>query len=209
MRLARQGSGFTQQEVAKKVGVSLRTYQRLESGQTPLDVATLFQFSQALDVDFLGLTSPEIQPEQVQGCEFFKTEEEFLSHPKVNKKDILKVKNEIIELVKNKPEELLSHQENFDVIYEVKTPLLLADAQTTVANSTLSELAPHFNESKWKTASKFSEPINFIKAINISLQHNFRGFKIKNPIEQSMVFEKFYLILNPDPMAPLAIGQVV
>lgn len=211
LRLARQGLNLTQQDVAKKIGVSLRTLQRVESGQTPIDVGTMYQFCENLGIDFLSLTKPDLTPEEVTNCDFFETEEEFLKHPKVNSNKMLELKNSLLLNDKETIQDIISRPKRAAAFFETKTPLLIVDPQTTFANPQVNKLSPLYREAKWKTGAKFHKPFPFVNAWDICLRLGFKGFRVSNliDIEKKINLEKFYLMINPNPNNPLAICQVV
>jgi len=59
IRAARLGAGLSQQAAAIKVGVDLRWWQRLESGQQGMTVRTLVRAALGLEVTFWALVSDE------------------------------------------------------------------------------------------------------------------------------------------------------
>ena len=64
IRTARKEKGINQTELANLLGKSLRTIQKYESGEISIDIATLYEISQALQVSFGQLTSyqPTLPP---------------------------------------------------------------------------------------------------------------------------------------------------
>lgn len=51
LALLRRYRSFSQQHVAQKIGVSLRSYQRIEYGERDLDVSLIFKIAELFDVD--------------------------------------------------------------------------------------------------------------------------------------------------------------
>lgn len=51
IKKARQYSGFTQQEMAKKLGVSTKTYQNYESGKVAMRIDTAKLFSKLTGIE--------------------------------------------------------------------------------------------------------------------------------------------------------------
>ncbi len=62
LQLLREKLHLTQEEVAQRSGISVRTIQRIESGQVPKGY-TLRALAQALNVDESGLSSPDTKEE--------------------------------------------------------------------------------------------------------------------------------------------------
>ncbi|MBA4700309.1 MAG: helix-turn-helix transcriptional regulator [Ruminococcus sp.] len=55
----REIKGMSQQELADKVGISIRTMKRYENGETKPDVNKMFQIAEALEVQLTELLSEE------------------------------------------------------------------------------------------------------------------------------------------------------
>ena len=51
LRFARKARGYTEQQLAQKVGLKQNNYNKLESGETPLTVEQFFQIADALEFD--------------------------------------------------------------------------------------------------------------------------------------------------------------
>lgn len=59
LRTARAASGFSQKEMARALGVSLKTYERIERGERDLRISELHALATATgqDPEFFGVTS--------------------------------------------------------------------------------------------------------------------------------------------------------
>ena len=55
LKQERKSSGFTQEELAEKVGFSTRYYQRIESGKQSVNLLTLYKVCKSLKIDVSDL----------------------------------------------------------------------------------------------------------------------------------------------------------
>ncbi len=63
----RYAAGKTQEEMAERLGVSLRNYQRLETGQTNMSLRTIARLAAALEVEPHSLLAQLIPLEDLSG----------------------------------------------------------------------------------------------------------------------------------------------
>lgn len=70
LKVARKVKGLTQTELATKLGITQKSYQRMESGTHDLKMSTIYQLCKALDISadwLLGLKS-DIQDRGEEKC---------------------------------------------------------------------------------------------------------------------------------------------
>lgn len=58
LRYFREAAGVSQKQASEKLSVGHRSYQRIESGETNVDINFLLRFSQLFNVNFLELVTP-------------------------------------------------------------------------------------------------------------------------------------------------------
>ncbi len=207
LRLVRQGLLLTQQDVADQLGVSLRTYQRLEAGQTPLDVATVIHFCDKFNFSFLDFTHPNINVSECTDSEFFNVDKKFYTHSDLHQKSF----EEVEPVINEKKSNLLKVLES-PSFHAAPAALMVADASITVANESLLKIAPQLNESKWKTMSKWDNFNEQVKAWDVCLKDNYMGFHSKCAIKSDKTIipvKSFNLMLKSDEDNPILIRQII
>jgi transcriptional regulator with XRE-family HTH domain len=207
LRLVRQGLLLTQQDLADKLGISLRTYQRLEAGQTPLDAATVINLCDKLNYSFLDFTHPNLNASECNDTEFFNVEKDFYIHEDIHQKSFEEVKPVINEEKLNLLKVLESPS-----FHAASAPLMVADTSITVANDSLLKIAPRLDERKWKTMSKWDNLNDQVKAWDICLKDDYMGFHSKCAIKSDKTIipvRSFNLMLKSDEDNPILIRQIV
>lgn len=58
IRQCREAAKLSQSEVAEKLSIGLRTYQRIENGEVSCDISFLYRFSEVLNINFIDLVTP-------------------------------------------------------------------------------------------------------------------------------------------------------
>lgn len=93
LRHHRKACGFSQQDVANKLAIGQRTYQRLETGETTPSLDQLFQLSKILEFSLNTLFSPEKTILAMPEIKIIEKNEEFyfLNHPLVVNSKILEL----------------------------------------------------------------------------------------------------------------------
>lgn len=74
LRFYRELAGVSQKEAAEKLHIGHRSYQRIEGGETNVDITFLLRFSQLFNMNFLELVTP--YPPELNGVVIYKTPEE-------------------------------------------------------------------------------------------------------------------------------------
>lgn len=71
IKVYRAGCGLTQSEMAKRLNLSLRTYQRVEQGVAPLDIETLYQMASIFNVSYKTIAGPEYTTADLPNVQFY------------------------------------------------------------------------------------------------------------------------------------------
>lgn len=83
LRYHREDKGLSQCELAEKLKIGLRSYQRYEAGESIPSIDLLFTISQALDFNLKDFFAPDEYLKHINGLKFYDGAEvkEFTSHP--------------------------------------------------------------------------------------------------------------------------------
>lgn len=116
LKIYRAGLGFTQQDIAKNLNLSLRTYQRIEQGVAPLEVEKVHQISELFQIPYSQLTEPAYSDQEPSHIKFFDSYSEVLDYIGPDLNDKVKGLDDLTEY-------FLSHlQEGTTISKLVKTP---------------------------------------------------------------------------------------
>lgn len=164
IRFFRITRGLTQSEISAQIGLSLRTYQRLENGSSPLDVQTLMLIAQVFNVSFYELSNPEVKIEDFEQVEFFREPDELFNHANLGTDTAMTIKT----LVKQTrlgelPIEKIERLEEFKAN---PIPLFFTDLKKTMTNSAFRKSTP----------SDFHTSLNHWKASEFCLKSPYIGF---------------------------------
>lgn len=190
IRFLRTKKELTQNQVAKKLSLSLRTYQRLENGKSPLDVQTLFILSRILEISFVDLTNPKLNEKDLQEIEFYQSQKEIYERAKVTGQTVetltkLLTKVQSYNLGITKVEE----DQHFT---EAGTPIFLTDLKKTAKNPAFKSLQKKDPQAHFKTT------LRHWKASEICLKKDYAGFSNNN---------HYMFVLPPvDDSAPVILG---
>lgn len=88
IRLYRTGLSITQSELATKLGLSLRTYQRVEQGLAPLEVEVLYKLAEVFEIPYKELAGPNYKKSDIEGVQFFKSLADVKEMSEDHKKDL-------------------------------------------------------------------------------------------------------------------------
>lgn len=80
LKIYRAGLGHTQQDIAKYLDISLRTYQRVEQGMAPLEVEKVHKLCKLFDISYTKLTEPQYNEEENTHLSFFDSHNELIQH---------------------------------------------------------------------------------------------------------------------------------
>ncbi|MCF8059746.1 MAG: helix-turn-helix domain-containing protein [Bacteriovoracaceae bacterium] len=209
LRLIRQGLELTQEEVSSSLGISLRTFQRLESGQTPIDCATLYTFCSKYNIPFVELTRPDVTKDNCPNYTFFHSEKDFLSHPEVDEESFLKVREKVKPIIDKNPNLIKTFNSSF--FHSIETPLYVADLSMTVANNSLQKMSSITKESTWRTLSKWDNKIQRINAWDLCLMKGHIGFFANSVLtngSKKVSVRNFNWIIPSTISKPIIIGQL-
>lgn len=71
LKIYRLGKQVTQEQLASDIGISIRTFQRLEQGLAPLEMSILYKICEALKVPYESLAGPTYTQEDIPNVFFF------------------------------------------------------------------------------------------------------------------------------------------
>ncbi|MCR9203659.1 MAG: helix-turn-helix domain-containing protein [Halobacteriovoraceae bacterium] len=164
IRFFRITRGLTQSEISSQLGLSLRTYQRLENGSGPLDVQTLMLISQIFNISFYELSNPEVKKEELQQVEFFRESEDLFAHADLSQETAIKIRKLVKQTKLGQlPIEEIERLEEFRAN---PLPLFFTDLKKTMTNAA-------FRNS---SSSEFHTTLNHWKASEFCLKNPYMGF---------------------------------
>lgn len=136
VRVYRAGNGFTQSEMAKKLGLSLRTYQRVEQGIAPLDIETLYSLCEVFDIPYKNIAGPEYKKADLPNVQFYSNLSEV---PNLDPKMVESFKGIIDGLYKgvNEEKENLADLHKIKVFKDSSLPAYYSDPKWTWVNKSL------------------------------------------------------------------------
>ncbi|MCR9203658.1 MAG: helix-turn-helix transcriptional regulator [Halobacteriovoraceae bacterium] len=73
IKVYRAGNSLTQSEMAKRLNLSLRTYQRVEQGVAPLDIETLYQMANIYNISYKTIAEPKYTISDLPNVQFYPT----------------------------------------------------------------------------------------------------------------------------------------
>ncbi len=154
--------GISQQEMAKKLDISHRKYQRIEALESSPSLEMLFSLSQILKIKFSELSSPEVPNFIPENFEILNLSEDslktiFESTKSSNFFDLAN-NGEIESVINSNFQEILK----LDSFMESNYPLYLSDYNTTYLNPSLRKITNRPNDSKptyqgWKDKKTFAQ----------------------------------------------------
>jgi transcriptional regulator with XRE-family HTH domain len=95
LKIYRNGRNLTQEAVAKKLGVSLRTYQRIEQGTAPLEMDLLYNLCHILETTYENLAFPSLTQKDLPNVIFYSKLSEAKSNYKIDQTAISQVFEEL------------------------------------------------------------------------------------------------------------------
>ena len=149
LRIYRMGKQITQQEIADKLGVSIRTYQRLEQGLAPIEMSTLYKTAEVLDLPYDKLAGPVYTESDIPNVTFIESFENIPLAPNINPMEIQKTFSQLISLLRDgsyTPKELYKAQEFKDNAFE----LFYSEPAFTFYNKSLRKKMEPINKAKAK-----------------------------------------------------------
>lgn len=176
LRINRQSQGLSQGQMAKLLKLSLRTYQRIESGDAPIEINFLYNFCGVTGTDFFQLTRPEMELSDIPNAVFFKSERDFLNSPIVKKANFEQLKMSLHpKLLRETSINTIHSSNEFNTHHQ---SLLLMNPNFTIANKAIIENDLGFKDSKWKTGTTWINKQKILLAWDICLSKKLPGFSI-------------------------------
>lgn len=138
LRIYRNGCGLTQEDIAKKLNISLRTYQRIEQGTAPLEMALLYKIGTILNVDYERLTLPSLTESDLKNVQFIPDLNHLPGSIKCDKDSIAQVFDELKADIEHKRLRIkdLHKNKNFK---NHDLPFFYSDPSHTWINKTLAK----------------------------------------------------------------------
>ena len=204
LRLARTAVNKTQQDIARDLAISLRTYQRLESGNAPLDMETLYKIARIHNLSFNSLTNPELGPDDCPRVSFFTDEKDLYSHPQIDDESLKSIKRDILKPDSEKIRINNTILEKNRLFQESSSPLFVSDIKTTVANRKLLHRTNGTLESPWDLSKNVTNLSNYMKAWEISLRDQLAGFFL---LSEGTSKHLHHILPNQENV--LVLGQVI
>jgi transcriptional regulator with XRE-family HTH domain len=172
LKYNRAHCGISQAEMAKKLDMSHRKYQRIEAMESTPSLAMLFKTSQLLKIKFNELTSPNVPQELPQNFQVLLNNEDALKEQftSLNESNYFEICNsgEIENIIMENPKEImkLSSFTNSDF------PLYLSDYNITYMNDALRKITNRALEHKptyqgWKDKKTFARVWDFLTCFDI------------------------------------------
>jgi transcriptional regulator with XRE-family HTH domain len=141
LKIYRMGKQITQQEVADKLGLSIRTYQRLEQGLAPIEMSTLYK-----------LTGPISTESDIPNVTFIESFENIPLAPNITPMEIQETFAQIISLLRDgsyTAKELYKAQEFKHNTFE----LFYSEPSFTFLNKSLQKMIEPINKAKAKESN--------------------------------------------------------
>ena len=156
LRIYRMGKQITQQEIADKLGVSIRTYQRLEQGLAPIEMSTLYKTAEVFDLSYDKLAGPVYTESDIPNVTFIESFENIPLAPNINPMEIQKTFSQLISLLRDgsyTPKELYKAQEFKNNAFE----LFYCEPAFTFYNKSLRKKNEPINKAKESTIKHLSD----------------------------------------------------
>ncbi len=204
IRLYRTSLSITQQEMANTLGLSLRTFQRIETCQSPIDIAIVYRICESYDIPFYDLVNPNISTEDLEGSQFFTTEDDFKKEAFFqDKPDFVALRDKVLEIVKKDPAKITAVSELPE--FENSPYYLYAcNLHFAVGNAKTRAIAG-LPDDKYRTLKTFKDASIMIKAWDISLKYRFPAFKLLSEHEtdkaQLKIMGYSYFDFNEESMS--------
>tara|TARA_Y100000780_G_C13696099_1_gene423051 strand:- start:65589 stop:66278 length:690 start_codon:yes stop_codon:yes gene_type:complete len=177
IRLYRTSLSVTQQEMANTLGLSLRTFQRIETGQSPIDMGIIYKICDSYDIPFFDLVNPDIKAEDLKDAHFYESLDQFTNQGFFEgKSDLLELKDRVIAAVKKDPAKI---NLVMDIPEFEKSPhhLFVSNLHFSIGNAKARSIAS-LPDDKYRTMKTYKNPEQLIKAWDICLKYNFPANKL-------------------------------
>ena len=204
IRLYRTSLNITQQEMATKLGLSLRTFQRIETCQSPIDMTIIYKICECYDIPFFDLVNPDIKREELADGNFFSSVEDFEKEDFFSDKpDFIALKDKVIDLVKKDPAKItmVSDLPEFEnspyYLYVCNLHFAVGNAKTRAITG--------LPDDKYRTLKTFKDASIMIKSWDICLKYKDPAFKLLSEHEtdkaQLKIMGYSYFDFNEESMS--------
>lgn len=157
LRIFRTGLQVKQSEVAKALGTSLRTYQRLELGKAPITIDQLYKICEFLNIEYKQLAFPQVTIEDVPFIKEAYRLADLPSQSPINNEELFNIWAEIQNVIKEEPTNL-TLANNLPSFEDYSHPLFLSDPNFTCGNKALRAMNGQGNKDKrWRTFRYFDD----------------------------------------------------
>lgn len=133
IRHCRESRNLSQPEMAKALGIGLRTYQRIESGDTLLTIDVLYKLSSFLELPIEHLADPASHLPENDAYYGYEDLEHFLTNEDVQNSQIVELSNHP-QFIKSLEENNLEQLTGIEEFYLSKYPLSVSDPKWTILN---------------------------------------------------------------------------
>ena len=177
IRLYRTSLSITQQEMATTLGLSLRTFQRIETGQSPIDMDIIYKICESYEIPFFDLVNPDIKAENLKEAQFFSDLETFKRENFFSDKtDLLDMKDLILDSLKKDPTKLTPII-NLPEFENSPYYLYVSNLHFTIGNAKARSTGG-LSDDKHRTVKTFKDASIMIKSWDIYLKNNYPAFKL-------------------------------
>lgn len=163
--------------MSNTLGLSLRTYQRIETCQSPIDIDLIYKICDSYDIPFNTLVNPEIQPNEIEGVKFFRDlnafkEEDFLK----NRTHLLEHKDHFFSFIRKDPVKM-GHITSLPEFENASDPLFVSSLNFTIGNAK-ARAAAGMSDDKFRGIRTFKDPSLMIKTWDAALKYQFPAYKM-------------------------------
>jgi len=151
LRIFRTGLQVKQSKVAEALGISLRTYQRLELGQAPITIEQLYQICDLLNLGYKDLAFPEVTIKDVPFIKEAYSLENLPAQSPINNEELFNIWDEIQNVLKEEPTNL-TLANDLATFEDSSHPLFLSDPHFTCGNKALRAMKGQKSyDKRWRT----------------------------------------------------------
>ncbi len=163
--------------MATTLGLSLRTFQRIETGQSPIDMDIIYKICESYEIPFFDLVNPSIKADDLKEAQFFSDLETFKRENYFSDKaELVEMKNLILDVLKKDPSKLTAVI-NLPEFENSPHNLFVSNLHFTIGNAKARSIGG-LSEDKHRTVKTFKDASIMIKSWDIYLKNNYPGFKL-------------------------------
>ena len=163
--------------MADTLGLSLRTFQRLETNRSPIDINIIYKLCESYDIPLFDLINPDIKTDELPEARYYDNpyemkKEEFFQ----NKTDLIELRNKVIEIAKENPQKLTKINE-LKEFEDSPYYLFVSNLYFTVGNAKARAVGG-IPDDKFRTLKTFKDASKNIKSWDILLKYGFPAYTI-------------------------------